>query len=511
MRNVVGRFWFLCGFAGLLPVSAIAQNATFSLIPVGAFSRECVGGPREGQSCTTTSDCEVFPECDRVCKGGENAGQPCAVALDCLGAPCEQKCFCNYVITASPGDEIVTEILGSNWSPRGQHLLSWGFRVEGEVFGDTTAMPKGVDNPQFDCLCFVDADCTECDEGRAPACWDLRLICASPDHDPTVGAFIDIARSDYVFFGCIDFPTVDLASHTDPGYRYGSTVFLDPTCAPVYNNVPKYFGTLKLIVQDDACDPFTVSIQSSSGSTHMIERERVVFLEPLDTEGLTVNVVGECPCDEIISMTPAECSVDPRQPSEPNGTPLYGWDSMELMFRLPGCRTETLGLENFAVTQIPSGFPRIGIASLEPNGRFLTVRFSRIIVPERWTCLDFFPDGGGSQRLCLGSLPGDADDDREALAAEDVPSIVDCVDETEVPCDTLRCDMDRSGRCAPADILRVIDLLQGADAYAPGFEDAMLSTSECAPVLGAALFSPDLTGTDSDRSSRRNTGRRQRR
>jgi hypothetical protein len=414
------------------------------------------------------------------------------------------------VITASPGDEIVTEIFGSNWSPMGQHLLSWSFAIEGEVYGDTIVLPKGVDNPQLDCNCVDDADCIEidCDEGAAPVCWDLRLICAGPDQDPTVGAFIDIARSDYVFFGCTDFPTVDLISHTDPGYRYSSTVFLDLPCAPVYS-VPKYFGTLKLIVQDDACDPFTVSIQSSSSSTLMLVRENSLLIEPLDTEGLTVNVVGECPCDEIISMTPAECSVDPRQPSEPNGTPLYGWDSMELKFRLPGCRTETLGLEDFAVTQIPSGFPRIGIASLEPNGRFLTVRFSRTIVPKRWTCLDFFPDEGGSQRLCLGSLPGDADDDREALA-EDVPSVVGCVDETDVPCDTLRCDMDRSGRCAPADILRVIDLLRGAEDY-DVFEGTTLPGTECAAALGAALLPPDLTGTDSDRSSRRNTGRRQRR
>ena len=59
----------------------------------------------------------------------------------------------------------------------------------------------------------------------------------------------------------------------------------------------------------------------------------------------------------------------------------------------------------------------------------------------------------------------------------DIQKLIDCLNwlksndpppwPPECPWGVYGCDLDRSGSCAPGDILRVIDLLNGADAYDP--------------------------------------------
>ena len=50
----------------------------------------------------------------------------------------------------------------------------------------------------------------------------------------------------------------------------------------------------------------------------------------------------------------------------------------------------------------------------------------------------------------------------------DILKIIDILNNVMTPpWGTASCDTDRSGICGPADILRVIDLLNGADVYDP--------------------------------------------
>ncbi|MFQ5495646.1 MAG: hypothetical protein ACE5EX_09735, partial [Phycisphaerae bacterium] len=73
--------------------------------------------------------------------------------------------------------------------------------------------------------------------------------------DPSAGAFVDTARTDYVFFGQSDTPTVDT---TTLDYEFASSI-------PMGGTVPdpataKYAGTLKLDVSPDAAGIFTVDL-----------------------------------------------------------------------------------------------------------------------------------------------------------------------------------------------------------------------------------------------------------
>ena len=79
--------------------------------------------------------------------------------------------------------------------------------------------------------------------------------------------------------------------------------------------------------------------------------------------------------------------------------------------------------------------------------------------------------------MCLGFLPGDSDSDQTTGAA-DVVHLLDCLG-GDASCEDYQCDTDRSGRCTPADILREIDLLAGAEEFASWFEESLPNFAGC--------------------------------
>ena len=83
-------------------------------------------------------------------------------------------------------------------------------------------------------------------------------------------------------------------------------------------------------------------------------------------------------------------------------------------------------------------------------------------------------DSGTS--VCLGYLPADSDGDRTSAPA-DILKVIDHLNGVDVR-PIYSVDMDRDGDPAPADILRVIDLLNGAATYDPWL-DASLPQSPC--------------------------------
>ena len=209
---------------------AVAQNPTMSLIPlVENVRRECVGGPNEGQTCSTTADCEVGPECQRTCPG---TGVTCECNGDCPSGSCLQECFCNHVLEASPGDVISTEVFVSEWSPNGERLRSWQASF-GMVSASDAVRPVGFDQPLVSSIeCSTDEQCPEeypfCANDRAFCNGEcigecMPVECLGPDQCAFEGIFADISRTDYVFH--------DIAVQVGPGldistieYRAGALV-----------------------------------------------------------------------------------------------------------------------------------------------------------------------------------------------------------------------------------------------------------------------------------------------
>ena len=156
---------------------------------------------------------------------------------------------------------------------------------------------------------------------------------------------------------------------------------------------------------------------------------------------------------------PPNCAIDARQPAEPNGDHLAGWDSMTINFASE-C---TPGLDDLSILQTPEGPTPIVIVSVDQLDAYtMGVNFSRKISLQRWTCVIF-----AGQEFCIGHLPGDANGDGTS-GLGDVYEMLDNLNgRREPPMAMWQCDLDRSGFCKPADILRAVDLLNGASTYAP--------------------------------------------
>jgi subtilisin family serine protease len=159
----------------------------------------------------------------------------------------------------------------------------------------------------------------------------------------------------------------------------------------------------------------------------------------------------------VISSDPPSGAVDARQPSETDGTDPAGWSSATLTFNGD---PSALLIEDFSVeTEGSEDTPQIlSVSPAGPNA--VTVTLDSTIPIGAWTTIRHDYSGTGVR---LGYLPGDVDGDLTSAPA-DILEVIDGLNGV-TPLEIWKSDVDRDGTPAPADILRVIDLLNGAGVY----------------------------------------------
>jgi hypothetical protein len=124
---------------------------------------------------------------------------------------------------------------------------------------------------------------------------------------------------------------------------------------------------------------------------------------------------------------------------------------------------------DFEITLVPvvPGDILPGISVVTPDvvdPKITTVTLNKRFQETRWTC---FRDKGSNRRCCVGSLPGDADNDGVSQDGDKF-EIIDNLNGGVSPVLVIeKCDTDRSVLCTPADLLMVVDLLNGADMFDP--------------------------------------------
>lgn len=437
------------------PYLAPAQRPTLTLRPAfGQFHRECVGGPNDGLACTATADCEedeqgiVFSECERFCAGGPNDGEPCVIGYDdCAGGGvCAQQCFCNYVGPPSIG-RVFGDVLVSDWS---RPLSSWQIWFDLEGLCDA-AKPLGWD-VVTDISCMSNVNCP----AEAPSCHidpgtGLPTVCVT-DPDVEIGATMDVTRTDYIFFGI---------SGTYPFVSLGPEFvqFLDAVpFGPFVEDTgdPKYLATVEFQVAPGACG--TLDIPLLPPPLSILFDEFLAPLEPMDVVTITMELPA-CSCTQITTAAqPGSCAVDARENIQPDGTPQDGWSSVAM--GLDCDDTTELTPCHFAVRTVPliraSERPQ-AVSHNDPESGWVTLSFPPIPAGV-WTCISY-----DDSQHCLGLLPGDSDGDGVAQAA-DVSHLGACLADPQF-CASYQCDIDRSGLCGPADLLREVDVLQGAQQF----------------------------------------------
>ncbi len=356
-------------------------------------------------------------------------------------------------LAAIPGDVIESEIRISGWGaalPSG--MRSYSAKTRGRVGvvsgGNSTVFPVGWEAALDPAVCSTAATCAP-DEVCSG-------ICVRPNHNPALGAFIDAMRTDFVFAALTSLPGVGVGSldYTYFGLSLDAEGALDTGTAA-------YGGTLRLVVSPHACGTFLFALDCAD--TFLASPENVLVAAELFP--LTIQM-GVCPVLPLVSSPPS-CAVDARMPHA-RGAPstALGWSSMDLHFDASPSGLTTAAFAPF-VTPPPTSWPITSLTAAPSNT--LRIGFSGVIPSEAWTCVEHLASG---RTFCMGRLPADADQNLVAEAADLTALALNLKGRTSPPMATFQCDLDRSGRCTPVDILAGAELLLGS-----GFE----------PWYGAAI------------------------
>lgn len=160
-----------------------------------------------------------------------------------------------------------------------------------------------------------------------------------------------------------------------------------------------------------------------------------------------------------VASTPPDGAIDARQPSEPDGTNPVGWQSFDIAFNGETCLSTAA---DFAVTQEGGVLAAPTVVALEHVGpQTVRLLLSDMIEPGAWTTVTHNSSGAITR---VGYLPGDVNSDGTSAPA-DILKLIDALNGVGDPRAIWSTDVDRSGVAGPPDILRVIDLLNGAGVY----------------------------------------------
>jgi hypothetical protein len=166
-------------------------------------------------------------------------------------------------------------------------------------------------------------------------------------------------------------------------------------------------------------------------------------------------------CDSflLIAASPLDHAVDVRQPHDPAGGPSQSWST--LRWRISA--DVDVQPEQFEVTQVGGAQPAPEVVAVNDavDGE-LGLMLSEPINAGAWTTVRFIPGGTQSR---MGHLPGDVNGDHISTVL-DILTMVDGLNGIAT-LTSEQLDINRSGVVEPSDILRLIDLLNGAGAFEP--------------------------------------------
>ncbi len=186
----------------------------------------------------------------------------------------------------------------------------------------------------------------------------------------------------------------------------------------------------------------------------------------------------EASCSEpvILSSDPPNCAIDARYPHSPSDNQArLSWDRIELLL---DCEPGNLAPDDVTVTVEPAGGTVPTITSVDLGGDTAVLWLDAPIPTNVWTCFELI---AGGAKVCVTNLPGDVSGDGVS-GASDVLDLIDNLNGVLVPPLAIwQCDTDRSNSCQAADILGVIDLLNGADAFDSWLNKALPAPCPTAP------------------------------
>jgi len=378
-----------------------------------------------------------------------------------------------------PGDTIEAEIFLSDWAadlPDGVRTFQVKIDGAGLVSPDNgTALPKGWCAPVNLIAC---TDSTTC-PSTYPNC-SGTLGCTCSPYDPNLGAVITPSRTDYLFFPVSEWQPFAQIDTSTLSFRYSgiaSKLGVPDTL------VPRYLGTLTLIVSSNACGTFTINSVKEYETTFIAGPDQIQ-LGVTDFQPLQLTI-ADC-ARQLLSCGPNHCNIDARFAHDPLvcasrkntdriqmtysksvvgncSTDPFQTCTLNSQCTQPGTCTGALDLE---VTILPVvGIESRTVSSITADAvdpKIATVALNQRILQTRWTCIR---DKGSNKRCCMGSLPADVDGNQKSQLGDSLAIWRNLDGQTNPKLPIERCDSDRSEECTPADVLMVVDMLTGADCF----------------------------------------------
>lgn len=174
-----------------------------------------------------------------------------------------------------------------------------------------------------------------------------------------------------------------------------------------------------------------------------------------------------CPAGSVALVDPAAGDVDPRQPHPPNDA---GTRQGIRQVTLVGPMSENAFVQCWSLCETTDGgaLPNqvTGVTTDGSGGYQITL--SRPITPGAVTVISYTDDNGVTSTVELAAHPGDFNQDGTATSSDvlSLRAVLEgLIPGTESGTGTDLNDIDHSGSLAPADLLRLIDLLNGANGY----------------------------------------------
>ena len=161
----------------------------------------------------------------------------------------------------------------------------------------------------------------------------------------------------------------------------------------------------------------------------------------------------------IVASVPQNCAVDARQPSDLDGDNATGWQIVDVTFEES---VSGLTPADFLVKQVGgTGSPPTVVDVVPTGANTVALYFNRPITVNAWTTVSH-EDTATSLRL--GYLPGDVDANA-VNQTRDIVALIAALNQVSDPPPGSSFDIDRSQEANAIDILRVIDLFNGAGVY----------------------------------------------
>ncbi|MGB0716139.1 MAG: hypothetical protein ACPGXK_09690 [Phycisphaerae bacterium] len=291
--------------------------------------------------------------------------------------------------------------------------------------------------------------------------------CGNDGFCACVEAFqIDDSRSDWVFFNRV---TIDSGSCSSADtVAFGSLIF---GAGVIDSGATFYLGSFSLQIPEGAGGTYTLAfdLDEALPTTLLDSVGSALGVDASATLSISTGDVPTCTNDIVVSE-PANCEVDASQPHDvDDANATVGLQTYRITIN-DGCEP-TLG--EFTVTQLPfsilNPFPPTIDSITLVEGSTYDFALSGIINTGLYTCIGLISNP--AERTCIGYLPGDVN--KSAVAdGEDIRAWIDAIEGTE-PRPAWATDLNRDGETGPEDLLRELDLLNGAAAFDVWFDESI--------------------------------------